>query len=381
MPYNGLGVFQRVYQWVQDAANGIFVDATRTDTDSNDIATGLTNCVTRDGQSPWTANLPSGGFKITGLPVGSNVGDSINYGQVFNSPAFVTPSATTSPPNGDNSLLLATTAFAQQLAFQTALPAQSLGFLISNGTTASFSVTFTGFAVNEVKGADIASAATINLTTATGNLVHITGTTGITAITIPVGAERTLIFDGILTMTAGGALLLPGGVASIVTAVNDRMIVRGDTAGAVVIGHFPGSATAAEIRTGTNITKTIGAAALLSAHGFSAFFQSANQTITNAGALTIAHGLPRAPVLIEPFLVNLTGEFGYSPGDITPVGPGLNYGGLGKGLAIRSDATNLLVRYSDGGGGANTFYIIAANTGTQQTATNANWALVLRAWA
>src|SRR6185369_13913358 len=122
MPYNGTGVFNRIYQWVQDAANGIFVDAIRTDTDSNDIAAGLTNCVTRDGQSPWLANIPAGNFKITGLANGSNTTDSVNYGQVFNSPSFVTPSATTSPPNGNNSLLLATTAFVQQTAFQTALP-------------------------------------------------------------------------------------------------------------------------------------------------------------------------------------------------------------------------------------------------------------------
>lgn len=124
MPYNGVGVFQRVYQWVQDAANGIFVDATRTDTDSNDIAAGLTNCITRDGQSPWLANIPAGGFKITGLALGTNSGDATNYGQVFNSPAFNSPTAVASPPLGDNSLLLVTTALLNQTAFSAQLPAQ-----------------------------------------------------------------------------------------------------------------------------------------------------------------------------------------------------------------------------------------------------------------
>ena len=236
MPFSGTGVFVRVYQWVQDAANGIFVDATRTDTDSNDIAAGLTNCVTRDGQSPWLANIPAGGFKITGLANGVNTTDSVNYTQVFNNPTFVTPSATTSPPNGNNSLLLATTAFVNQVAFSSALPAQSLGFLISSGTVASFSVTFTGFAVNEVKGADIASAATINLTTATGNLVHVTGTTNISAITIPSGAERTVVFDGILTLVNSASLILPSN-ANITTAPGDTMRVRGDGANARVVSY------------------------------------------------------------------------------------------------------------------------------------------------
>lgn len=124
MPFSGTGIFTRVYQWVVDAANSVPVDATRTDTDSNDIAAGLSNCVTRDGQSPWLANLPAGGYKITGLGNGALASDSVNYGQVFSSPAFTTPTATTSPAVGDSSLLLATTAFvAAQIASAT-LPGQ-----------------------------------------------------------------------------------------------------------------------------------------------------------------------------------------------------------------------------------------------------------------
>lgn len=76
----------------------------------------------------------------------------------------------------------------------------------------------------------------MNLSTATGNLVHVTGTTTITAITIPVGADRTVIFDGALTLTHGAGLLLPGG-ANIVTQAGDRMDVRGDTTGAVVVNY------------------------------------------------------------------------------------------------------------------------------------------------
>ena len=125
----------------------------------------------------------------------------------------------------------ATKTYADGLAFATALPAQSLGFLVSDGANASFSTTFTGYAVNEVKGADVASAGTINLTTATGNLVHVTGTTTITAITIPSGAERTVVFDGVLTLTHHATtLILPGG-ANITTAAGDSMVVRGDGSG------------------------------------------------------------------------------------------------------------------------------------------------------
>ncbi len=88
MPFNGTGTFTRVYSWVIDQANGIFVRADRTDTDSNDIASGLSNCITKDGQQILTANIPFAGFKITGLGTGVGPADSVNFAQVFTAPAF-----------------------------------------------------------------------------------------------------------------------------------------------------------------------------------------------------------------------------------------------------------------------------------------------------
>jgi hypothetical protein len=83
-----------------------------------------------------------------------------------------------------------------------------------------------------IHGADIASAGTTNLETATGNLVDVTGTTTITAITLSEGHERTVRFTGILTLTNGASLVLPGG-ANIVTAAGDYAVFRGYAAGVV----------------------------------------------------------------------------------------------------------------------------------------------------
>ncbi len=85
--------------------------------------------------------------------------------------------------------------------------------------------------LNEAKGADIASAGTVNLDSATGNLVHITGTTTITAITLASGSERTVIFDGSLTLTHNATTLILPGSANITTAAGDRAIFRGDGSG------------------------------------------------------------------------------------------------------------------------------------------------------
>lgn len=149
-------------------------------------------------------------------------------------------------------LLSITKNYADQLAFSATLPSQAGNagkFITTDGTSASWTDTFTipitfSSRLNEAKGANIASAATINLTTATGNLIHITGNTGpITAITIPVGAERTLIFDSTPTLTHSASLLLPG-TANITAAAGDRCIVRGDTAGANVIDYIPANGRA-----------------------------------------------------------------------------------------------------------------------------------------
>jgi hypothetical protein len=151
-------------------------------------------------------------------------------------------------------LLSVTQQYVVQQAFSAALPAQSLGLLISDGTVASFSKTLTGFPVNEVKGADIASATTVDISVATGNFVHITGTTTITGITLGVGAERTVIFDSALTLTHGAGLLLPG-ASNIVTAANDRMKVRGDTAGVIVTNYT--RANGAPVKGGLTLLATL----------------------------------------------------------------------------------------------------------------------------
>lgn len=73
------------------------------------------------------------------------------------------------------------------------------------------------------KGSDIASGATVDLSTATGNYVHVTGITTVTALgTVAAGLRYLLVFDGALTFTHNAtSLILPGG-ANITTAAGDR---------------------------------------------------------------------------------------------------------------------------------------------------------------
>jgi microcystin-dependent protein len=82
MSYNGSGTFNRVYSWAQDKINNIFVRADRMDTEMDGFATGLSTAITRDGQSPATANLPMGGFHHTNVSDGTSRNQYAAVGQM-----------------------------------------------------------------------------------------------------------------------------------------------------------------------------------------------------------------------------------------------------------------------------------------------------------
>ena len=82
-----------------------------------------------------------------------------------------------------------------------------------------------------LKGNDITSATTTDLSTSTGDYNHITGTTTITSFgTAPAGFEKTLVFDNVLILTNSANIILPGNV-NITTGINDTAIFRSEGAG------------------------------------------------------------------------------------------------------------------------------------------------------
>lgn len=94
-----------------------------------------------------------------------------------------------------------------------------------------------GAALNTPAEVDVASAGTVDLDAAASNKLRITGTTTITAITLANGRVRFLRFAGILTLTNGASLILPGG-ANITTAAGDTCIVTGEAAGVVRVVDY-----------------------------------------------------------------------------------------------------------------------------------------------
>lgn len=306
MAFNDSGTY------VLPAGNPVLTGTTITSTWANntlnDIATALTTCVTRDGQSPPTANLPMGSFKITGLAAATANGDAVRYEQVpflAGTPLPVASGGTGAATLTANNVLLGNGTSAPQAVApstsgnvltsngttwqSTALPAAGVtsfnagttgltpatatsgavtlagtlavanggtnlttvgtsgNVLTSNGTTWQSTAPAVVLAANTftaaqewATGASIASASTINLNTATGNRVHITGTTTITAVTLTRG-PRTVIFDGILTLTHNDTTNNLPGAANITTAAGDRAIYESDGTNVYCISYIKAS--------------------------------------------------------------------------------------------------------------------------------------------
>lgn len=58
MPWSGTGTYTRGYaSWTADATNGLPISATKFDTEDNDFAAGIQNCLTIDGQNKPNATL------------------------------------------------------------------------------------------------------------------------------------------------------------------------------------------------------------------------------------------------------------------------------------------------------------------------------------
>jgi len=252
-------------------------------------------------------------------------------------------------------------------------------------------------ALNHAPSVSLASAATVAIGAAAANAITITGTTTITAFdSIADGAVRVLTFAGALTLTHNAtSLILPGG-ANITTAAGDVAVMLSLGSGnwrCIAYQRADGTAVDATLKSlaalgtaadkmayttgvdtwaetpitaaGRALLDDASAEAQLATLGTTAFntFVSSDQTITLAGALTLAHGLGTAPRDVSLALVCQTAELGYSVGDVL-------MGVSPRTIAsIVVNATNLNIRFFDSANVA----IVNKTTGARSSFTAANW--------
>lgn len=75
------GVFS-LYSPGNPVVTGTSIASTWANNTLNDIATGLSTCMLKDGTQTITANIPMSSFKLTGLANGSASSDSAAFGQI-----------------------------------------------------------------------------------------------------------------------------------------------------------------------------------------------------------------------------------------------------------------------------------------------------------
>lgn len=82
MGYNGSGVFSRARDCSTDEGNSIPIRSDYLDQDFDEIATGLSNCICKDGQSSPSQNLPMNSKKHTGVADASERNEYLTAGQL-----------------------------------------------------------------------------------------------------------------------------------------------------------------------------------------------------------------------------------------------------------------------------------------------------------
>ena len=175
---------------------------------------------------------------------------------------------------------------------------------------------------------------------------------------------------------------------------DDNILLIGDGAAAQTFVPFPASVVAGDLfyassaKALVRLPKGTAGQALLMNTGatapqwstlpFTLSFESAQQTITSGGALTLAHGLGVKPKHYTAVMQCTTAEGGYSIGD--EVGSsGFNEGGTARGVSVVPDATNINIRFGSQANSA--LQTVNKTNGNNVNITNANWKLVVRAWA
>ena len=111
---------------------------------------------------------------------------------------------------------------------------------------------------------------------------------------------------------------------------------------------------------------------------FQESYTSTGQTITNAGLLTLAHGLSSEPKFMQAYLQCTTANANYSVGDKInfPLFHDYDATTASGGVGCYFDATNIYIRF-----GASGQSVLDKTGGTRTQITNSSWQLYVKAWS
>ena len=247
MSFNGSGTFV-INSAGQPVVANTVISATTFNALTSDLANGLTTCITKDGQTTPTANIPMGGFKITNLATGTAATDAATVAQIqSNGAALVTVTGTDTLTG---SLTPALVAYVTGAVYYFVAPATNTGAVTLNiDTLGAKNVTRDG--TTALVSGDIVS----------GEMVAVVYDGTRFQLISPVNSFTNLNVSG--TLTVAGATTLNGNLA-VGDAAADTINFKSSgwtlTNNVSVIGTWAdiGTITTADINGGTIDGTTIG---------------------------------------------------------------------------------------------------------------------------
>lgn len=213
MSFNGSGTFN-INTAGQPVVTGTVISSSVFNALTADLATGLSTCITKDGQTTVTANIPMNSFKFTGLAAGTAATDSVRLGQLQAGGSTLITVAGTNTYTGTMSPALASYA-----------AGNTFTFVVPNTNT---------------------TACTLNIDGQGAKSITRDGTTALVAGDLVAGAEVVVVYDGTQfqvlnsnsktnfnlsgTLTVAGNTTLSGGTANGVLYLNGSKVATSGSA-------------------------------------------------------------------------------------------------------------------------------------------------------
>jgi hypothetical protein len=210
MSFNGSGTFN-INTAGQPVVTGTVISSSVFNALTADLATGLSTCITKDGQTTVTANIPMNSFKFTGLAAGTAATDSVRLGQLQAGAATLITVTGTNTYAG--TMTPALSAYAAGNTFT---------FLVPNTNTTSCTLNIDGLGAKSITR---------------------DGTTALVAGDLVANSEVVVVYDGTQfqvlnsnsktnfnlsgTLTVAGNTTLSGGTANQVQYLNASKVLSG----------------------------------------------------------------------------------------------------------------------------------------------------------